>query len=267
MVSGCLKGKRDRFVLATKCTGATGQGPNDRGSSRRHIIHAVEASLVRLQTDYIDLYQMHQVDETTPLEEIAGTLDDLVRQGKVRYVGVSNYPAWRIALMLGVAERLGWVRPASNQPRYNLLYREIENEIVPLCRHEGVGLLAYNPLAGGFLTGRYEKGQEPEEGTRFTLPGAGEMYRRRYWQDAYFDAVAAFRAFFEPRGRPLAQVALKWVLSRPGVTSAILGASRAEQMGDTLPAIELQLTVEEIAFCDDLWYRIPRPRDPFVASR
>lgn len=252
IVGKWLKGKRDLFVLATKCTFPTGSGPNDRGSSRRHILQAVDASLRRLQTDYIDLYQMHRVDETTPMEEILRTLDDLVRVGKVRYVGVSNYPAWRIALMLGIADRHGWERLASVQPRYNLLFRDIEEEIVPLCQHAGLGILPYNPLAGGFLTGRYQKGAEPEEGTRFTLPRAGQIYRQRYWHDAQFEAMDRLRDFFEPRGRSLAQVALAWVLGQPGITSAILGASRAEQLDETLPAVALKLSAEELAFCDQI---------------
>lgn len=267
IVGRWLKGRRDDFVVATKSTGPMGTGPNDRGSSRRHVLQAVDASLRRLQTDYIDLYQMHQVDVTTPLEEIAGTLDDLVRTGKVRYVGVSNYPGWRIALMLGIADRRGWERLASDQPRYNLLFREIEHEIVPLCRQEGVGILPYNPLAGGFLTGRYRKGQEPEQGTRFTLERAGRFYQERYWHDTQFDAVEELRRFFDERGRSLAQVALAWVLGRPGVTSAILGASKAEQLRETLPAVDLELTDEELAFCDQIWYRIPRSSNPAVATR
>jgi aryl-alcohol dehydrogenase-like predicted oxidoreductase len=262
IVGKWLKGKRDRFVLATKCTFPTGPGPNDRGSSRRHVLQAVDASLSRLQTDYIDLYQMHRVDETTPMDEIVHTLDDLVRAGKVRHVGVSNYPAWRIALMLGIADRHGWERLASEQPRYNILLREIENELVPLCQHEGLGILAYNPLAGGFLTGRYRKGQQPEEGTRFALPRAGQIYQQRYWHDAQFDAVERLRDFFAPRERPLAQVALAWVLSRPGITSAILGASRAGQLRESLPAVGLKLTDEELAFCDQIWYGIPRSSNP-----
>jgi aryl-alcohol dehydrogenase-like predicted oxidoreductase len=258
IVGKWLKGKRDRFVLATKCTFPTGPEPNDRGSSRRHVLQAVDASLRRLQTDYIDLYQMHRVDETTPMEEIVRTLDDLVRAGKVRYVGVSNYPAWRIALMLGIADRHGWERLASVQPRYNILLREIEEEIVPLCQHVGLGILPYNPLAGGFLTGRYHKEREPEEGTRFALPRAGQIYRQRYWHDAQFEAVDRLRDFFSPRDRSLVQVALAWVLGRPGITSAILGASRAEQLRETLPAVDLKLTDEELAFCYQIWYGIPR---------
>jgi aryl-alcohol dehydrogenase-like predicted oxidoreductase len=257
IVGRWLKGKRDRFVLATKCTFPTGPEPNDRGSSRRHILQAVDASLRRLQTDYIDLYQMHRVDETTPMDETLRTLDDLIRAGKARYVGVSNYPAWRIALMLGIADRYGWERVASVQPRYNLLFRGIEEEIVPLCQHAGLGILPYNPLAGGFLTGRYQKGAEPEEGTRFALPRAGQMYRQRYWHDAQFEAVERLRDFFRPQGRSLAQVALAWVISRPGITSAILGASRAEQLGETLPAVDLKLTDQEVAFCNQIWQGLP----------
>jgi aryl-alcohol dehydrogenase-like predicted oxidoreductase len=231
------------------------------------MIEAVEASLRRLQTDYIDLYQLHQVDEATPLEEIVRTMDDLVRSGKVRYLGVSNYPAWRIALMLGIAEARGCERLISDQPRYNILFRDIENEIVPLCLHEGVGIMAYNPLAGGFLTGRYQKGQNPDEGTRFTLQRAGAMYQQRYWHEAQFDVVEEMKAFFAPRGKSLAQVAAAWVLKRPGVTCAILGASRVDQIKETLGAVDLALDPEEQQICDDAWFKLPRPTDPTVATR
>jgi aryl-alcohol dehydrogenase-like predicted oxidoreductase len=143
----------------------------------------------------------------------------------------------------------------------------MEHEIVPLCRQEGVGILPYNPLAGGLLTGRYRKGQEPEQGTRFTLDRAGRFYRERYWHDAQFDAVEELRRFFDQRERSLAQVALAWVLGRPGISSAILGASRAQQLRETLPAVDLEMTDEELAFCDQIWYRIPRSSNPAVATR
>lgn len=263
-----LKGKREQFVLATKCTGAFGPGPNDRGSSRGHIMSAVEGSLRRLQTDYIDLYQMHQVDYSTPLEETVRALSDLVQSGKVRYIGVSNYPAWRMALMLGMAREHGWHAIVSDQPRYNMLYREIETEILPLARDQGIGIMAYNPLAGGFLSGRYVKGQDWQEGTRFGLAGgSGENYRKRYWQDAQFDAVRELQDFFSARGRSLAQVAISWVLNRPGITSAIVGASRVEQIRETLPAVDLQLDEEELAFCNEAWFKIPRPSDPELSAR
>ena len=259
IIGSWLKGRRNQFVVATKCTGKAGPGPNDGGSSRRHIMEAVEGSLRRLQTDYIDLYQMHQTDPTTPLEETARAMSDLVQAGKVRYIGVSNYPAWKIALMLGMAKQHGWHAIVSDQPRYNILYREIESELLPLCMDQGIGIMAYNPLAGGFLTGRYVKGQEWQEGTRFGLAqGAGENYRNRYWKDPQFDVVSELQQFFAERGRNLAQVAVNWALTRPGVTSAIVGASRADQIKETLPAVDLELTAEELALCNQAWFKLPR---------
>lgn len=268
IVGNWLKGRRHDYVIATKCTGVAGPGLNARGSSRKHIMDAVEGSLRRLGTDYIDLYQMHQVDPTTPLEETARAMSDLVEQGKVRYIGVSNYPGWKIALMVGMAKQFGWHAIVSDQPRYNMLFREIESEIVPLCLDQGVGIMAYNPLAGGFLSGRYAKGQDWQEGTRFGLAGgAGENYRRRYWQEAQFDVVSELQEYFSARGRSLAQVAIAWTLNRPGITSAIVGASRAEQIKETLPAVDLELTEEELAFCNEAWFKLPRPSDPGVANR
>jgi aryl-alcohol dehydrogenase-like predicted oxidoreductase len=261
IVGKWLRDKRDRFVLATKCTGAMGPGPNDRGSSRRHIIEAVDASLKRLQTDYIDLYQMHQVDETTPMDETLSTLNDLVRWGKIRYAGVSNYPAWRMALMLGMAEARCWERIVCDQPRYNMLYRDIESEIVPFCQDQGVGIIAYNPLAGGFLTGKHHKGENPEEGTRFALQGAGPTYRARYWHEVQFDVVEELKQFFAPRERSLPQVAASWVLNQPGITSAIVGASKVGQIQETLGAVDLHLDEDEMQICDEAWYKLPRPTD------
>src|SRR5436190_3156838 len=165
-----LHGQRDRFVLATKCRIKVGEGPNDEGLSRVHIMRAVEASLKRLRTDYIDLYQAHSPDPKTPLEETLRAFDDLVRHGKVRYLGVSNHPAWQVALSLGISDRLGLERLCSIQPRYNLLYREIESELLPLCRDQGLAVIPYNPLAGGFLTGKYKSLQDTTPG-RFTLGG------------------------------------------------------------------------------------------------
>src|SRR5213593_4127964 len=169
IVGRWLQGQRRRFVLATKCRMRVGLGANDEGLSRRHILEAVDDSLRRLQTDYIDLYQPHSPDPDTPLEETLQALDDLVRQGKVRYLGCSNYPAWQVALALGHSARSGWARFDCVQPRYNLLYRDIEAELLPLCSDQGLGVIAYNPLAGGFLTGRYQEQEPPPSGTRFTL--------------------------------------------------------------------------------------------------
>jgi len=258
---------RDKIVLASKCRGQMGEGANDVGLSRKHIIAAVEASLRRLNTDYLDLYQTHQPDPETPIEETLGALDDLVHQGKVRYLGSSNYPAHLLGKALWTSDKYGYARYESNQPRYNILYREIENEIVPLCRAEGLGLIVYNPLAGGFLTGRYQPGQEVSAGTRFALHQAGKFYQQRYWQSAQFEAVESLKRFFGQRERSLTQAALAWVLAQPGVTCAILGASRAEQLDQSLPGIALELTAEELAFCDQIWFDLPRLKDPSVALR
>src|SRR3954469_15640920 len=177
---------------------------NGGGPERRRIVaqarhRRIEASLRRLRTDYLDLYQTHQPDPETPIEETLGALDDLVRQGKVRYLGCSNYPAHLLGKALWTSDKHGYARYESNQPRYNILYREIENEIVPLCRAEELALIVYNPLAGGFLTGRYQPGQEVSEGTRFSLNQAGKFYQQRYWQSAQFEAVEALKHFFSQR--------------------------------------------------------------------
>lgn len=262
IVGRWLMGQRDRYVVATKCRIRVGTGPNDEGLSRRHIMQAVEDSLRRLQTDYIDLYQPHAPDPDTPLDETLRALDDLVRQGKVRYLGCSNYPAWQVALALGISARHGWARFDCVQPRYNLLYREIEAELLPLCRDQGLGVIAYNPLAGGFLTGKYQTLLAPPEGTRFTLGKTGELYRERYWQQAQLEAVQELRRFFESRGQSLTRAAVAWVLTQPGVTCAIVGASQPEQLDDSLAATELTLDAEERSACAAAWYHLPRPQGP-----
>ncbi len=254
-----LKGKRDQFVMATKCRMRVGHGPNDEGLSRKHILKAAEDSLRRLQTDYLDLYQAHSPDSDSPLEETLEAFDSLVRQGKVRYIGCSNFPAWQIALALGVSDRRNWARFDCLQPRYNLLYREIETEHLPLCRDQGLGVIAYNPLAGGFLSGKYQAKIPPPTGTRFTLGKTGDLYRERYWQNAQFEAVEKLRELFQARGKSLVQVAIAWVLAQPGITSAIVGASRPEQLDDTLAAADLPLDSAELEACNLAWYSLPRP--------
>jgi aryl-alcohol dehydrogenase-like predicted oxidoreductase len=259
IVGAWLHGRRDRFVLATKCRIRVGHGANDQGLSRRHILKACADSLRRLQTDYIDLYQAHSPDPDTPLEETLRAFDDLVRQGKVRYVGCSNYPAWQVALGLGISARQGLARWDCVQPRYNLLYREIEAELLPLCRDQGVGAIAYNPLAGGFLSGKHRNPEQPTTGTRFTLGKTGDLYRERYWHRAQFEAVEQLRRFLEPRGRSPVRLAVAWVLAQPGITSAIVGASRPEQLDDSLAAIDVTLDDAEREACNLLWYSLPRP--------
>jgi aryl-alcohol dehydrogenase-like predicted oxidoreductase len=254
-----LQGQREKFVLASKCRMRVGHGPNDEGLSRKHILKAAEDSLRRLQTDYIDLYQTHSPDADTPLEETLEALDTLVRQGKVRYVGCSNTPAWQIALALGISVQRGLARFDCLQPRYNLLYREIEAEHLPLCRDQGLGVIAYNPLAGGFLSGKYRAEDSAPQGTRFTLGKTGDLYRERYWQQAQFEAVEHLRRFFQPRGKSLVPVAVGWVLAQPGITSAIVGASRPEQLDESLRSTSLKLDGEEMEACNLAWFSLPRP--------
>ncbi len=249
---------RDSIILATKCAGAMGPSRNDAGLSRYHIQHAIEGSLHRLGTDAIDLYQVHSFDPRTPIEETLRALDDLVRSGKARYIGCSNYPAWRLGQALATSERLGIVRYDSIQPRYNLLYREIETELLPLCRSEGLGVIVYNPIAGGFLSGKYKKGEDPPEGSRFMLGTARRTYQQRYWHDAQFDAVEKFRQAVEARGHAPAAVAIAWVLEQPGITAAIVGASNADQLSAPLAAIDIELDDELRSVCDQLWWELPR---------
>src|SRR6266567_1996325 len=192
-VGSWLKGRREQIVLATKFFGKMGSGPNDQGGSRKHIMKAVEDSLRRLQTDYIDLYQMHFPDFETPLDETLSALDDLVRSGKVLYIGCSNYPAWLLCKALWTSDKLGLTRFDCVQPRYNILFRYIEAELLPLAVDQGIGIISYNPLAGGVLTGRYQPGQEPEQGTRFTIQNAGKIYQARYWQETQLQAVGQLK--------------------------------------------------------------------------
>ncbi len=258
IVGDWLVGKRDAFVLATKCHMPASDKPNDRGNSRRHIVKAVEASLRRLKTDYIDLYQIHRWDDRTPIEETLAAFDDLRRAGKILYAGCSNTPAVRLMEALWTSDVRGLVRFDCIQPRYNLLYRDIEAELVPACETFGVGIIAYNPLAGGLLTGKYKATDAPHEATRFTLGGAGELYRRRYWQDATLDVAERLANDVASRGKSLTHVALRWMLDRPAITSAIVGASRAEQLADSLKALDVRLDDADGAACDEAWYALPR---------
>jgi len=264
-----LKGRRDKIVLATKCWVPMGRGPNDGGLSRKHIFDAVEGSLRRLQTDYIDLYQAHAPDPETPLDETMRAFDDLVHQGKVRYLGCSNFKAWLLASALWISDKQGLARLDCVQPRYNILFREIENELLPLCHHYGVGVIAYNPLAGGFLTGKYSAGSSPAPETRFGfLSGRTKsIYHKRYWQDEQFEAVEHLQRFFAARNKSLTQVAIAWVLAQPAVTSAIVGATSAAQLHQSLPATELALDADETETCNEVWFRLPRLSDPAVATR
>jgi 1-deoxyxylulose-5-phosphate synthase len=240
IVGRWLKGKREQFIVATKCVGKVGNAPWDQGASRKHILDAIEHSLRRLQTDYVDLYQLHSDDRSTPLDETLAALDDIVRAGKVRYIGVSNFLAYRLALALGKAEARGWTKFVSVQPRYNLLFREIERELLPLAAEERIGVIPYNPLAGGLLTGKHELKNDPTPNTRFS-GAAAERYRERYWHEREFATVEALRNVVKEAGLSLTTAAVAWVLANPTITSAILGASKPEQLADTLLASERAL--------------------------
>jgi aryl-alcohol dehydrogenase (NADP+) len=230
-----LKGRRDDYVVATKCVGAMGPHPWDKGASRRHIIDAVDASLRRLGTDYIDLYQLHSYDTETPIDETLAALDAVVAAGKVRYIGCSNFLSYQLARAIGRSEVLGTVRMDSVQPRYNLLFRQIERELLPLCAEEGIGVIPYNPIAGGLLTGKHRRDTVPD-GSRFTLGRAGQMYQERYWHEREFDTVEALRPLAAKAGVSLTTLAVQWMLANPVVTSAIIGASRPEQLADSFAA-------------------------------
>ncbi len=246
-----LEGRRDRFVIASKCFAPTGPQPWDAGNSRQNIMRAVEASLRRLRTDHLDLYQVHSWDRDTPIDETLGAMDDLVRQGKVRYVGCSNTLAYQLARSIGRSEVLGVCRFESVQPRYNLLFRENERELFPLCTEEQIAVIPYNPLAGGLLTGKHRAG-EPTEGTRFTLGYAAGRYQERYWRDRMFETVEEIRAVAEEAGIPMTTLAVRWVLANRVVTAPILGASRPEQLAAAVAAVDEPLPDDVRARLDGL---------------
>src|SRR5580698_8843246 len=247
-----LRGKRDRFIVATKCFAPTGPAPFDAGNSRKHIMAAIDNSLRRLQTDYIDLYQLHGYDRQTPIDETLGVLDDLVRSGKVRYTGCSNFLTYQLVRAIGRSETLRLARFDSVQPRYNLLFRQIEREMLPFCLEEGVGVIPYNPIAGGLLSGKHSRTAPPREGTRFTLGNAAQNYQERYWHDREFDTVEAVRKLADKAGISLVTLAVAWVLANPAITAPIIGASRPEQLDASLAAVGFVLDDDLKGQLDDL---------------
>jgi len=249
-----LRGRRDQAIIATKCGKKTGNGPNDANCSRWHILQEVERSLRRLQTDHIDLYQIHWFDPTTPLEETLRAFDDLVRAGKVRYVGCSNYTAWQLCKALWTSDRHGLARYDSVQPAYSPADRRIEPELIPLCLDQGVGVLVYYPLAGGILTGKYRPGSEPPQGSRArTQPGfAAQLNARNLALAVEMERLAA------DVGATVAQLTLAWVMRRPGITSALVGATTLAQQEENLRAVDLPLSEGTLR-------RITELSDPFVA--
>lgn len=233
---------RGRFIIATKAVGKMGPQSWDQGASRKHLLDAIDASLARLQTDHVDLYQLHFDDRTTPLDETLDALDTIVRSGRARYIGVSNFLAYRLALALGRAELQRLTKFVSVQPRYSLLFREIERELLPLAGEQGLAVIPYNPLAGGLLTGKYRGADAPRaENTRFTLGSSATMYQDRYWNERSFATVAQLHALADEAGVPLATLAVAWVMANPLITAPLLGASRPEQLDATLAAAAYQL--------------------------
>ncbi|ALS29134.1 aldo/keto reductase [Paenibacillus sp. 32O-W] len=248
ILGNLLKHRRHDIVLATKVHGPVGDGVNDSGQSRYHIFKAVEDSLRRLQTDHIDLYQVHRFDPNTPLEETLRALDDLVRQGKVRYIGASNYAAWQLAKAHGISELKGLHRFESLQPEYSLISREIEQEIIPYVQSEQVAVIVYSPLGRGILTGKYRAGEKPPEGTRWA---AGEERLQQLLKKNALEVAEAIKPLAEELGLTRAQYALAWVLSRPGITSALLGASKPEHITEAAKAWDIRLSGEEQTKADE----------------
>jgi aryl-alcohol dehydrogenase (NADP+) len=236
-----LRGRREQFIVATKCSGKMGNAPWQQGVSRKHVMSAIDASLKRLGTDYVDLYQVHLFDPNTSHDETLEAFDALVRSGKVRYIGCSNYLAYRLARALGRSEALGIAKFVSVQPRYNLLFRQIERELLPLCLEEGLAVIPYNPLAGGLLTGKHTLSAPPPEGSRFTLGTAGSMYTDRYWKEREFSAVAALGKSAQEAGIDLTTLSVAWVLANPAITSPIIGASKPEQLKASVAALSVKL--------------------------
>src|SRR5260370_827637 len=242
IVGRWLSNKRSGFILGTKGGGKMGPAAWDAGSSRKHLLDAIDASLRRLNTDYVDLYQLHMDDPATPLDEMVEAMDTIVRSGKARYIGVSNFLAYRLARALGRQDTLKLTRFVSAQPRYNLLFREVERELFPLAHEDGIAVIPYNPLAGGLLSGRYRRSDTPEKG-RFSaeLGGFGRLYHARYWHEREFETVGKIREIAEQQGTPMATLSVAWILANPVITSVILGASRIEQLTETPAAADYKL--------------------------
>jgi aryl-alcohol dehydrogenase-like predicted oxidoreductase len=252
IVGRWLAGKRDRYILATKAVGRMGASDWDQGASRKHLLEAIDASLRRLKTDYVDLYQLHADDPKTPLDETLEALDSIVRAGKARYIGVSNFLAYRLARALGRADVRRLARFVSVQPRYSLLFRQIERELLPLATEEGLAVIPYNPIAGGMLSGKHTLARAPAEGTRFTLGTAGNLYQDRYWHEREFGTVEKFVALAKDAGLSPVTLAVAWVMANPAITAPIIGASRPDQLRDSLAAADVKLPSDLKQRLDDL---------------
>jgi aryl-alcohol dehydrogenase-like predicted oxidoreductase len=249
--------RRQSITVATKCVNRVGPGANDVGGSRKHVIEACEASLRRLGLERVDVFYLHHAELGAPLEETLEALDRLVQAGKVHYLGLSNFEAWQLGWALNVVAEQRLARITVVQPRFNLLARAPERDLLPLCLALGIGVCPYNPLGAGVLAGRYRRGSDPPPESRFAQGDYGRMYRSRYWSDEMFEVAEAVAEVAHEVGATPAQVAVAWLLARPGVTSAIVGASRPEQLEDTAGAVGLQLGAE-------LLDRLDRLSQPFL---
>ncbi len=245
--------KRDQVVIATKVCNPMGDGPNERGLSRKHIMDSIDASLRRLGTDYVDLYQIHRWDDDTPIEETLDALNDVVRAGKARYIGASSMYAWQFAKALYTADLHGWTRFVTMQDHYNLVYREEEREMIPLCRDQDVGIIPWSPLARGFLAGNRTREKSGETTRSKSDPFAHSLY----YQDEDFKIVDRVVELAKERGVKPTQIALAWILQQPGVTAPIIGASKMFQLEEAVAALELKLSKEECTFLEELYQPHP----------
>ncbi len=245
-IGRALKGKRDKTIVATKVSSRMGDGPNRAGNSRAHIMVEVEDSLRRLDTDFIDLYQIHWVDPNTPIEETLRALDDLVRQGKVRYIGCSNFSAWQVCEAMWTSKTKGLTPFSSVQPAYSMLNRGVESELVPFCAEYGVGILPYYPLANGFLTGKYRRGQDAPQGTRLAENDRG------MFTDKMFDVLEGLEAFCGARGHTVLELAFAWLRANPAISSVIAGATKIEQVIANSKAASWRLTADDLGEIDAL---------------
>ncbi len=254
IVGKTLKGRRDKVILASKVRGKMGDAPDEEGLSRAAMRKAIDASLQRLGTDYVDLYYLHQPDYAAAIEETLETMQELVRAGKVRFPAISNYAAWQVTEVNWICEKKGYQPYFISQPMYNLIARGIEEEYLPFCKRFGVAVVPYNPLAGGLLTGKHSSAGGPTAGTRFD---GNKMYQDRYWLDDDFAAVEELRRIAKEAGKTLVQLALQWLLSQPVVDSIILGASRLEQLQENLKAAQGGALDQPIlSRCDAVWKRL-----------
>ena len=258
LLGKALGKRRQSIILATKVRGKMGPGPNDIGLSRHHITEACNASLKRLGTDYIDLYQVHNFDPDTPQEETMRALDDLVRQGKVRYIGCSNYSGWQLMKALAIADKRGWERFVTLQSLYSLLARELENEMVPLCLDQGLGILVWSPLSGGFLSGKYRRGKPQPKGTRLSAPQPRFI---PHDDEKGFDIVEELDRIAKAHKATVAQAALNYLLAKEGVSSVIIGARTPEQLTDNLKTTDWEMSAEEVSRLDEMSQ--PAPLYPY----